>query len=448
MTPPQDDDADLRLLDLEAELLRRAPESAIEPTLEPVRALMRLLGDPQTTFPSIHVAGTNGKSSTTRMVDQLLTALGLRSGRFTSPHLESVLERIAVDGDPVDASRLVVAWDEVAPLLPIVEAEASRSLTYFELLTALALVTFADAPVSVAAVEVGLGGTWDATNVVDAPVAVVMPVALDHQAWLGSDLVTVAGQKAGIVKPEAVVVLASQPPEVEDVVRERATEVGARVVAEGTDFGVVDRQLAVGGQLLSLQGLGARYDDVFLPLHGAHQAQNAACALAAVEAFLGGRALEADVVAEGFAGVTSPGRLELVRRSPTVLVDAAHNPAGAQVLAEAVADAFTFTRLVGVVGILDDKDAEGVLVALEPVLAEVVVTRSGSPRAIDPEDLAGIAQDVFGADRVSVAPDLASALDVALAVAEGPGDLGGAGVLVTGSVTLAGEARALLRGQG
>jgi dihydrofolate synthase / folylpolyglutamate synthase len=432
---------------MEAELLRRAPESAIEPTLGPMQALMHLLGDPQASFPSIHVAGTNGKSSTTRLADDLLSALGLRTGCFTSPHLVSVLERIAVDGAPVSAARLVAAWDELAPFLPVVEAQSSRSLTYFELLTALAIVAFADAPVAVAAVEVGLGGTWDATNVVDAPVAVVTPVSLDHQAWLGDDLATIAGQKAGIIKPGALAVIAVQPPAAEQVILQRAAEVGATVVQEGVHFGVTERQLALGGQLLTLQGLSARYEEVFLPLHGAHQAQNAACALVAVEGFLGGQSLDADVVRDGFASATSPGRLELVRRSPTVLVDAAHNPAGAHALAEALADAFTFTRLIGVIGVLGDKDALGVLEALEPVLAEVVVTRSSSPRAIDPDDLAALAVDVFGADRVAVAPDLASALDLALATAEAPGDLGGAGVLVTGSVTVAGEARLLLRGR-
>lgn len=440
-----DDEAQHRLLAVEAELLRRAPESAVEPTLEPIGALMHLLGDPQTTFPSIHVAGTNGKSSTTRMIDHLLTALGLRTGRFTSPHLESVLERVVIDGEPVAAGQLVAAWDDVAPLLPLVEAEASRALTYFELLTALALVAFADAPVAVAAVEVGLGGAWDATNVVRAPVAVLTPVALDHQAWLGDDLAAIGEQKAGIIKPGSTAVVAVQQPVVEATLARRAAAVGATVLREGADFGLAARQLAVGGQQLTLQGLGGTYDEVFLPLHGAHQAHNAVCALVAVETFLGGRALDAEVVAAGFAAVSSPGRLELVRSSPTVLVDAAHNPAGAQALAEAVAEAFTFTRLVGVVGVLDDKDARGVLEALEPVLAEVVVTRSSSPRAIEPAELARLADEVFGSDRVDRAPDLATALDLALAAAEGPGDLGGSGVLVTGSVTIAGEARRLLR---
>ncbi len=410
-----------------------------------MRDLMHLLGDPQSTFASVHVAGTNGKTSVTRMVEQLLLTMGLRTGRFTSPHLVSILERIALDGGPVAPERLVAAWGEVAPLLPLVEERDSRPLTYFELVTALAFVAFADAPVSVAAVEVGLGGVWDATNVVDAPVAVVTPVSLDHQEWLGHDLATIASQKAGIIKPGAYAVLASQEPAAGEVLLAHAADVGATVAREGVDFGVVERRVAVGGQEVWFRGTSGTYDEIFLPLHGHHQARNAACALAAVEAFLGGQALDVDLVREALAAATSPGRLEVVRRSPTVLVDAAHNPAGARALAEAVDEAFTFARLVGVVGVLDDKDALGVLEALEPVMYEVVVTRSSSPRAVPPEELARLAEDVFGADRVRTAPDLATAVELAVRAAEDQGDLAGAGVLVTGSVTVAGEARELLR---
>ena len=430
---------------VEAELLLRAPESDIQPTLDPMRALMHLLGDPQSTFASVHVAGTNGKTSVTRMVEQLLLTMGLRTGRFTSPHLVSLLERIALDGRPVSPDRLVAAWAEVAPLLPLVEERDSRPLTYFELVTSLAFVAFADAPVSVAAVEVGLGGVWDATNVVDAPVAVVTPVSLDHQEWLGQDLATIASQKAGIVKPGAFAVLAAQEPAAGEVLLAHAADVGATVAREGVDFGIVDRRVAVGGQLVWLRGMSGTYDEVFLPLHGSHQARNAACALAAVEAFRGGQALDVDVVREAFLAVTSPGRLEVLRRSPTVLVDAAHNPAGARALAEAVDEAFSFDRLVGVVGVLDDKDALGVLAALEPVLSEVVLTRSSSPRAVPPEELARLAKEVFDADRVHTEPDMASALERAVRAAEEGGDLTGAGVLVAGSVTVAGEARELLR---
>jgi dihydrofolate synthase / folylpolyglutamate synthase len=436
-----------RLLTLEVELIRRAPESQIEPTLDRVANVLDLMGHPETAFPAIHVAGTNGKSSTTAMIDSLLSAYDLRAGRFTSPHLETVRERIRVDGEPITTERLLAAWEDLAPFLALVEADGGRPLTYFEVLTVLAFVAFADAPVSVGVVEVGLGGTWDATNVLAPSVGVVMPVGLDHQDWLGDDLATIAGEKAGILKPGMVAVLAEQEPAAAEVLVERSAEVGATVLREGVDFGLVDRTVAVGGQLITLSGLGGTYADIFLPLHGEHMARNAACALVAVEAFLGGGrgALDAGAVERGFASVSVPGRLEVIRRAPTVLLDVAHNPHGAAALADAVSDSFTFSRLVGVVGVLDDKDAEGILAALEPLLAEVVVTQSSSPRAIDPDDLGHLAEEVFGEGRVSVEHSLPDALERAVTAAEVDGDLGGVGVLVTGSVTVVGEARSLLR---
>lgn len=433
---------------IEAELLARAPESSIEPSLDRVQALLARLGDPQLTFSSVHLAGTNGKTSTTRMVDALLRAHDLRSGCYTSPHLESMTERIVIDGDPLPDEAFVSAFDDIALALQDVESDGGRRLTFFELLTALAFVAFADAPVSTAAVEVGLGGTWDATNLLAAPVSVVLPVGLDHMEYLGDSIDQIAAEKAGIVQPGQLVVVAEQTSDATAVVRARARDVGAAVVQESVDFGLVDRQVAVGGQVLALQGLAARYEDVFLPLHGVHQAHNAACAVAAVEAFLGGgrRALGADVVATAFANVRSPGRLEVVRVSPTVIVDAAHNPAGAQTLAATIHEAFGFDRLVGVLGVLADKDAEGILQALEPLMDSVVVTRSSSPRALDPEELGAIATEVFGADRVQVEPVLARAVERAVADAESGPSLAGSAVLVTGSVTVAGEARALMRG--
>jgi dihydrofolate synthase/folylpolyglutamate synthase len=436
-----------RLIGLEIELIRRAPESNIEPTLDRVEGLLDLLGAPQKSFPSIHVAGTNGKSSTTRLVDSLLSSFGLRTGRFTSPHLETVRERIALDGDPISEAQLLAAWDEMAPYLELLEQDGGRSLTFFEVLTALAFVAFADAPVAAAVVEVGLGGTWDATNTVQAPVGVVLPIALDHMDWLGHDIATIAGEKAGIIKEGMFAVLAMQQPDAAEVLLQRAGDVGATVAREGIEFGVLDRQVAVGGQLLTLRGLKGEYDEIYLPLHGAHQAHNAACALVAVEAFLGGgtETLDSDVVREGFANASVPGRLEIVRRSPTVVVDVAHNPAGAAALAAAVSDAFDFAHLVGVVGVLDDKDAAGILAELEPLLAEVVITSSSSVRALDPARLGALAVEVFGAERVVVVPKLPEALERAVEAADTAGDLGGSGVLVTGSVTVVGEARALFR---
>ncbi|MCZ3385633.1 MAG: dihydrofolate synthase, partial [Actinomycetia bacterium] len=374
-------------------------------------------------------------------------AHGLRTGRFTSPHLETVRERIRLDGELIDSGRLLAAWEDLGPFMAMVEADGGRALTFFEVLTLLAFAAFADAPVSVGVVEVGLGGVWDSTNVIDPLVGVVMPVGMDHMDWLGDDLATIAGQKAGIIKAGMVVVLAEQDPIASDVLLERAAEVGATVLREGVDFGVVARQVAVGGQVLTIKGVGGTYEDVFLPLHGEHQARNAACALVAVEAFLGGGtgALEGDAVGEGFASVTVPGRLEVIRRTPTVVLDVAHNPHGMEALAAAVSDSFAFTRLVGVVGVLGDKDAEGILSVLEPLLAEVVITRSNSPRALDPDDLGELAIDIFGEDRVIIEHSLPNAIERAVTAAEDSGDLAGVGVLVTGSVTVVGEARSLLR---
>ncbi|MET0741336.1 MAG: cyanophycin synthetase [Candidatus Nanopelagicales bacterium] len=446
MTEP----ADLELRRVEQELHSRWPESRLEPSLDRIRALTNLLGEPQAAYPVIHVTGTNGKTSTARIIESLLRAFGLRVGRYTSPHLQTVRERIALDGQPIDAERFVDTYDDVAPYLAFVdEQSAARGgppLSFFEVLTAMAYAAFAEAPVDVGVVEVGLGGTWDATNVVDGQVAVVTPVALDHEEYLGDSVVDIAVEKSGIVKPGSVTVIAQQPVDVAEVLLRRVAEVEATVAREGLEFGVLDRAIAVGGQLLTLRGLGGEYDEILLPLHGAHQAHNAVVALAAVEAFLGGGRdrLDLDVIRDGFAMASSPGRLEVVRRSPTVLLDAAHNPSGAVALADALGDAFTFDRLVGVVGILADKDARGLLFALEPVLAEVVVTQNSSPRALPAADLASIAEDVFGSGRVTVASSLPDALDVAVGLAEGSGELGGAGVLVTGSVVTVGEARTLL----
>jgi dihydrofolate synthase/folylpolyglutamate synthase len=387
------------------------------------------------------------------MIDELLRGFGLRVGRFTSPHLESIRERIVIDGEPISAERFVEVHDDVAPYVQMVDAGGDVPMSFFEVMVALAYAAFAETPVDVAVVEVGMGGTWDATNVVDAKVAVVTPVALDHAEYLGPDVATIAAEKAGIIKPESIAVLAHQPAGALEALVRRAIEVEATVAREGTEFGVLERRVAVGGQQVRLQGLGGEYDEVYLPLFGAHQAQNAAVALAAVEAFLGAGAASGpvaqDVVQEGFAAVRSPGRLERVRSSPTVLVDAAHNPAGMTATVEAVRESFDFTRLVGVVGCVRGKDVTGILEALEPLCAELVVTQNGSTRALPADELGALAVDVFGADRVSVHPLLTEALESAIELAEaGPDDaLGGSGVLVTGSVITAGEARTLLAGK-
>lgn len=429
-------------------ILSRTPEHDLVPSLDRIAQVCQLLGDPQQAFPVVHVTGTNGKTSTSRMIERLLREHGLRTGRFTSPHLNDVRERITLNGELLDPDRFVAVYDEVLPYVQLVDAQSAAAggpaMTFFEVLVAMAYAAFADAPVDVAAVEVGMGGSWDATNVADGRVSVLTPIAVDHERFLGHTVTEIATEKAGIIKPGAVAVLAEQPPDAADVLFRRAVEVGATVLREGIDFGVLAREVALGGQLLTLRGNENAYQEIYLPLHGAHQAANAAAALSAVEAFLGAGKLSIDVVRAAFEDVTSPGRLEVVRRGPTVLVDAAHNPAGAQVLADSLEEAFGFNRLVGLVAVLADKDADGILGALEPVLDEVVVSRTSSPRSIPPDELGEIATDVFGEDRVHVRDRLDDALDTAIGLAEAGGQVG-AGVLATGSVTMAADVRLLLR---
>ncbi|GAB3435878.1 bifunctional tetrahydrofolate synthase/dihydrofolate synthase [Actinophytocola sediminis] len=436
------------LLQVEAELNTRWPETKIEPTLRRIAALVDLLGDPHTSYPAVHVAGTNGKTSVARMIDALVTRIGLRVGRFSSPHLQLVTERIAVDGAPITPARYVEVYRDIEPYVAMVDRDAEIAMSKFEVLTGMAFAAFADAPVDVAVLEVGLGGTWDSTNVVDARVAAIGPIGVDHVEYLGSDLAGIAAEKAGVIKEGAVALLAEQTPEVAQVLLTRCAEVGASVARSGMEFGVLRRDVAVGGQLLKLQGLGGAYEDIFLPLHGPHQAANAAIALAAVEAFFGAgaqRGLDVEAIREGFASVVVPGRLERVRSAPTVFVDAAHNPHGATALAAALEADFAFTKLVGVVGMMADKDARGILSALEPVLHEVVITTNSSERAMSAEELGDVATDVFGVDRVSVRARLDDALEAAIELAESDADaqLSGVGVVVTGSVVTAGEARAL-----
>ncbi len=477
-----------RLREIEESIVTRAPEHDIDPTLHRVRMLLEVLGDPQRAFPVIHVTGTNGKTSTTRMIERLLLESGLRTGRFTSPHLHDIRERIVLSGENVDADRFIDAYDNLEPLLALVEersvAEGTGRLSFFEVLVALAYSIFADAPVDVAIVEVGLGGTWDATNVADGSVAVITSIGVDHERYLGSDVELIAGEKSGIIKPDAIAVSAAQEPVVVEVLRQRAGDLGVPLVldvggalddglfeggaseetglsANGSagaigsggaggaggsgGIAVLRREVAVGGQLLTLRGLAGDYPEVFLPLHGAHQAHNALLALAAVEAFIGGgeQPLDLDVVRSAFASVTSPGRLEIVRRSPTVLVDSAHNPAGIDSLVLALEDAFVFTRVVGLFACMEDKDVEGMLERLEPVLAEIVITRTTSMRAMDATRLGDLAKEYFGEHRVHVVPFLPEALDRAAELADTEGGVGG-GVVAAGSVFVAAEIRALL----
>ena len=449
------------LLQVEHLLDQRWPETKIEPSLTRINALMDLLGSPQRGYPSIHIAGTNGKTSAARMVDAVLTALNRRTGRTTSPHLQSAIERIAIDGEPITPARYVEVYSEIEPFVQMIDKQSQGAggpaMSKFEVVTAMAFAAFADAPVDVAVVEVGMGGRWDATNVVDAPVAVITPVSVDHTNYLGHGIADIAAEKAGIIKrqPESldptdtVAVIGRQVPAAMEVLLEQTVRADAAVAREDSEFAVLDRQIAVGGQLLQLQGLGGVYSDVFLPLHGEHQAHNAAIALAAVEAFFGAgaqRQLDVDAVRAGFASATSPGRLERVRSAPTVLLDAAHNPAGAAALADALAAEFDFRCLVGVVAVMADKDVAGILAALEPAFDQIVVTHNGSPRCLDVDTLADAAVERFGPERVVTAGALPDAIETATAMVEEAGaedGYAGAGIVITGSVFTVGAARTL-----
>jgi folylpolyglutamate synthase/dihydrofolate synthase len=465
-------DIEERLREVELEVGSRRAEHQISPTLDRVAALVSLLGDPHRAYPVVHVTGTNGKTSTTRMIETLLRERGLRTGRFTSPHLVTMRERIAVDGVPLDAERFIELYEEISPYVQLVDDQQPVPMSFFEILTGMMFAAFADAPVDVAVIEVGLGGRWDATNVADGTVAVITPVAMDHMMWLGDTIEEIATEKAGIIKPGAIAVLAQQQVEAAEVLLERVSLVGATVAREGFEFGVLNRELALGGQQLTLQGLRGVYDDIFLPLFGAHQAANAACALAAVEAFAGVEVtetaddgstitlgpglsdqagLDPDLVRVGFAKVSSPGRLDILRRSPTVIADAAHNPAGMAVTVQALTESFNFERVIGVVSVMADKDVAGVLEELEPALSDIVVTTNSSPRAMPVDELAELAIEFFGEDRVRVAGRLDDAIDLAASMADAfdadavaRGLPGSAAVLVTGAVVTAGDAQLLL----
>ncbi len=433
--------------EIEKKLLARWPETRIEPTLERIAALVDVLGSPQLTYPTIHIGGTNGKTTTSRMIDSLLFEMGLRTGRFTSPHLETYLERITINGQNINPKALVFSYNDIAAYLDLMDSKFEHPISFFEAMTALAFAAFAEHPIDVGVIEVGMGGEWDATNVVDADVSVIMPINLDHTEYLGETLTEIAQTKAGIIKESGFVVLAQQEPEAAKELLKRAAAMGADVAREGVEFSVLSRSLAVGGQLLTIQSSSDTYEDIFLPLHGKHQASNAAAALVAVEAFFGDQELDIEAVRAGFANVTSPGRCEVVHRDPTIILDAAHNPHGAAAIAETVQSEFTFDEVIGVVAPMGDKDIHGILLELEQVMDSVIVTRNSSSRSTPVDKLEKIAIEIFGADRVFSDESLEKALDRAVKDTVRPLSEDSVGILVTGSVVTVGEARSYLRGK-
>ncbi|MFV0451866.1 MAG: bifunctional folylpolyglutamate synthase/dihydrofolate synthase [Propioniciclava sp.] len=426
-------------------LQSRWPESRVAPSLARIRALADLLGEPHRAFPVIQITGTNGKGSTAIIIESLLRALNLRVGRYSSPHLADLTERIAIDGEPVAVERFDALVDDVMPLVTMVDEQQPDgvAMTFFEVMTGLAYEAFAQAPVDVAVVEVGLGGAWDATSVADAQIAVIAPVDLDHAHLLGGTPVEIATEKAGIIKEGSVAVTAAQYADVMDVIAGRCHQVGARMVVQGRDFALLERAPAVGGQVLRIDAAGGPVGDLYLPLFGAHMAENAALAVAAVEAFLGGRGLAPDVIADGLAAVAAPARLEVVRTSPTVVLDTAHNPHGLAAALAGAREAFDFSPLIAVVGVMADKDVDGMLELLDADASALVCTQVASTdRGMPADELAELALDRFDQDQVHVQVSLVDALDVAARLADEAGP--GSGVLVVGSAILAGEARALL----
>jgi dihydrofolate synthase/folylpolyglutamate synthase len=442
MISPDDQE---RIDAIEKALLARWPESRIAPSIERIAALVDILGSPQLTYPTIHVGGTNGKTTTTRMIDALLFAHGLRTGRFTSPHLETYLERIAINGQSIDPKELIFSYNDIAAYLDLMDEKFEHPISFFEAITALAFVAFAEHPIDVGVIEVGMGGQWDATNVVKADVSVIMPIGFDHMEYLGNTLHEIASTKAGIIKENGFIVLAQQEPEAAKELIRKAAEVGADVVREGIEFSVISRAVAVGGQLLTIQGVNETYEEIFLPLHGRHQASNAAAALVAVEAFFGDQPLDIDAVRSGFASVVSPGRCEVVHRDPTIILDAAHNPHGAKALAETLRSEFNFDEIIAVVGVLGDKDAAGIFKELEPIVDHVIVTQSSSERAMASSEVEKIASSVFGVDRVFEVQDLFQAIDKAISDSVRPLSEATVGIIITGSVVTVGQARTYLR---
>ena len=443
MTSPED----LEVIKIiEAALMKRWPESKIEPSLNRISALVDALGSPQLSYPTVHIGGTNGKTSTSRMVDALFSELDYRTGRFTSPHLESFLERISIKGEAIAPADLIATYNDIALYLDLIDSRSDIPISYFEALTAMAFVAFAEHPVDIGIIEVGMGGDWDATNIVQSAVSVLMPIGLDHMEYLGETIEEIARTKAGIIKPESHVVLAAQEPEVARILLEKVVEKSAIPYREGLEFALIKRDIAVGGQLISVRGVRSEYTDIYLPLHGAHQAANAAVAIATVEAFVG-VALDEELVRAAFASVSSPGRLEILHRDPTVIIDAAHNPHGATALANTIRNEFDFESIFCVLGILGEKDVRGVLKALEPVVDRLIVTKSDSPRALPVAELFAEAVQVFGNDRVFKEDDLNSAITYAMEQATLINQVsdGVSAVVITGSVVTAGSARVILR---
>lgn len=443
--------------EVEREIMRRPPEhNTTNLDLDRMNLMLDVLGHPEESFRVIHVTGTNGKGSTARMAEAICRAYGMRTGLYTSPHLERINERIAIDGQSLSDDDFVDTWDQVKDLVDLVDMKMEQAgkprMSFFEVLTAMAIWKFADAPVDVAVVEVGMGGAWDATNVLNADAAVIGPVDMDHMQWLGDTVEQIAAEKAGIIKPGCTAVIGPQPHEqaVMPILEEAAERNHARMLRDGYEMEVVSRAPAVGGQLVTLRTPLGEYAEIPVAKFGEHQAHNALAALAAAEAVIpvSGQ-LNADIVSEALGGVKVPGRIEQVRTSPTIIIDGGHNVNAAEALRAAIEENYDFTQLVGVIAMMGDKQVEEYLGVLEPLLSHVVVTEnSWRERVMSAKDLEQVAVRVFGRDRVTCEPDLPDAIQTAVNMVDAEDELGvgyGHGVLICGSFVTAGDARTMLK---
>lgn len=420
-----------------ARLDRRQPEHMPEPSLDRIRAVSGLLDDPQLTYPTIHVTGTNGKTTIARAAADISCAHGVKTGLFTSPHLRSVRERLALCGAEISGQEFAEEWAHLEPYLEVVDGQEHGASTYFEAITALAFLWFADKPVGLAVVEVGMGGSWDATNLVAGDVAVIGEISLDHPE-LGSTVQEVATEKAGIIKTGKIVVVREQPDEALKVIEARAADVGATVLLEERDWEVEVRVPALGGQQFRVRGVHETYDELFLPMFGEHAVRNVAAAIVAVESIIG-HALDPDATRVAIDALRIPGRLEVITRSPLVILDGAHNPAGAEALARTLSESFTWSRMHVVLAVSSNKDVDGVIGALAPLADVWYPATNESVRSFPAEHVAERIAAAGGrvADLGTVEESLAVARDAAATA-----DL----ILVTGSLYTVADARRALGG--
>ena len=431
--------------DVMSALASRWPENKINPSLDRIKLLLDYLGNPQDGLKAIHIAGTNGKTSTSRMIERLLRSLDLRTGLYTSPHLVHPRERISIDGEPISVKNFEEVFNQVEPFLEIVDEKIpGGSVTFFEVLTAMAFVSFSDTPVDVISLEVGMGGRWDATNVLTPMVSVITPIDLDHQEYLGNTVEKIALEKTGIIKENIPVIVSNQSKDAAKIILAKAIENNSPIMREGIELDVLERSVGIGGQQLTIANPYGTHSELFLPLFGKHQASNAAVSLTAVEAFLD-RQIDHDLVQEAFAEFSSPGRLQVLKRNPTIVIDAAHNPAGIKATKQGITESFQFDNLILILAFMGDKDVNQILEELKGFAQVVILTQTNSARALSVVDLAKKVKNISQfATRIESSDNSSEAIKLAMNIAK---DLGNsAGIIALGSVVLAGEIGLLIKG--